>query len=193
MPVSRIGTSSNKITYRPFASIAVALYRVTSPPGSPGSAGVTDSRWYTGPNAKKTPAAQAKAWATHADTAATPIDLRCPSVPSATTFRAPHSRITRSAGVEMAKNPGVVKSKLRCLSILVEFVGFDDIAVVIAFVKTKKRWYESEIHTLCNSGSSADVDCRCGVLVRPRHRWIRIGICSQIEDIPRGPSSKNRP
>ena len=46
-------------------------------------------------------------------------------------------------------NPGVVKSKLRCLSILVGFVGFDDIAVVIAFVKTKKRWYEPEIHILC--------------------------------------------
>ena len=63
----------------------------------------------------------------------------------------------------MAK-PRVVKSKLRCLSILVWFVGFDDIAVVIAFVKTKKRWYEPEIHILCNSGSSAAVDCRCGFL-----------------------------
>ena len=55
-------------------------------------------------------------------------------------------------------NPGVVKSKLRCPSILVGFVGFDDIAVVIAFVKTKKLWYESEIHILCNSGSSAAVE-----------------------------------
>ena len=70
--------------------------------------------------------------------------------------------------------------------VLVGFVGFDDIAVVIAFVKTKKRWYEPEIHILCNSGSSAAVDCRCGVLVRPRHRWLRIGNWSQI-DIPRGP------
>ena len=83
-------------------------------------------------------------------------------------------------------NPGVVKSKLRCLSTLVGFVGVDDIAVVIAFVKTKKRWYEPEIHILCNSGSSAAVDCRCGVLVRPRHRWLRIGNWSQI-DIPRAP------
>ena len=92
MAVNRIGTSSNKITCRPFTSIAVALDRITSPPGAPGSAGVTDPPWYTGPNAKKTPAAQAKAWATHADTVATPIDLRCPSVPSATEFRAPGSQ-----------------------------------------------------------------------------------------------------
>ena len=92
MAVNRIGTSSNKITCRPLTSINVALDRITSPPVSPGSAGVTDSPWCAGPNAKKTLAAQAKAWATHADTVATPIDLRCPSVPSATTLRAPGSQ-----------------------------------------------------------------------------------------------------
>ena len=43
MAVNRIGTSSNKITCRPFTSIAVALERITSPPGSPGSVAVTDA------------------------------------------------------------------------------------------------------------------------------------------------------
>ena len=97
MAVKNIGTSSNRTTCNPFSAIRVELIQVRSPTDSPGSAGATDSPWYTGTNANPIPAAQVKAWATHADTVATPIDLRCPSVPSATTFRAPGSRMSRSA------------------------------------------------------------------------------------------------
>ena len=83
MAVNRIGTSSNKITCRPFTSIAVALDRITSPPSA--HQGVSPlpthpHRWAS-QNANQTPAAQAKAWATHADTVATPIDLLRSRVP----------------------------------------------------------------------------------------------------------------
>ena len=83
IPVSSTGTSSNAITCGPFSSISVALDRVTSLLGSPlGDAGVTDTPWYTGPNARKAPGAQANAWATHADTFLTLMDLNTPSVPT---------------------------------------------------------------------------------------------------------------
>ena len=61
IPVNRIGTTGTQTTCRPFTSRNVELIRVVSPPG------VTDTPRYAGPNANQTPAAQAKAWAVHAE------------------------------------------------------------------------------------------------------------------------------
>ena len=76
--VSRIGTSSNRTTCNSISSTKVELIQVPSPPGSSGSLGATDSPPYSAPDANKIPAAQAKAWATHADTVDTLMDLNAP-------------------------------------------------------------------------------------------------------------------
>ena len=77
--VSRTGTSNNRITYNPFSSTKVEEpIQVGSLPSSSGVAGVADEPWYTGPNARKIPTAQARAWAVHADTAGTLMDLNSP-------------------------------------------------------------------------------------------------------------------
>ena len=78
IPVNTTGTSNQKITYRPFTSTSVAVTRVASLPNpsprstgvsdSLRSTGVTDTPTYAGPNVNQTPAAQARAWAVHADT-----------------------------------------------------------------------------------------------------------------------------